>query len=248
MMANGLQKMSNLAYYAKGIAKVIRAFLVGGWYGAAIEAVKQFWPQILAISLALILIPIIIFYSIPLVMMGWETSSDTEISQMTESISNLSVYYDNYENYYTEYVNTLKASVFEPQQPDNPNNTDIPVPMPLSITPNIHPIYEVRLNNQIIQKNWFMALHSVSVFNNPQAVTEGSIKEFVIKTVTHSLVDIDVMPEITGPVMPLNVNVMGKMLLIDFLSPEGIMSALGFSEFQCLWATHIHDTLEAGGY
>lgn len=66
MMANGLQKMSKLAYYTKGIAKVIRAFLAGGWYGAAIEAVKQFWPQILAISVALTLIPIIIFlqYSI----------------------------------------------------------------------------------------------------------------------------------------------------------------------------------------
>lgn len=248
MMANGLQKMSKLAYYTKGIAKVIRAFLAGGWYGAAIEAVKQFWPQILAISVALTLIPIIIFYSIPLVMMGWETSSDTEISQMTESISNLSVYYDSYENYYTEYVNTVKSSVFDSQQPDNSNNTDIPETMPLSITPNIQPIYEVRLNNQIIQKNWFVALHSVSVFNNPQAVTEEGIKEFVSKTVTLSLVDTEHTPEITGPVMPLNVNVIGKILSIDFLSPEGIMSALDFSEFQCLWATHIHDTLEAGGY
>ena len=48
---SGLEVAGNLAHLAKALYDIIKAFMQGGWAAAALQALKHYWPQILAISL-----------------------------------------------------------------------------------------------------------------------------------------------------------------------------------------------------
>ena len=61
MSRSALNTAGNIAYAAKSIYKMIKAFLRGGWYAAALEALKQYWPQLICVSLAVSLVPVIFF-------------------------------------------------------------------------------------------------------------------------------------------------------------------------------------------
>ncbi len=252
MAKTGTQRAMDLAYLGKAIYKIIRAALQGGWYGAAIEAVKQFWPQLLAISLVLTLLPLLIFCSLPMFMFGFDSSTDTEIAAFTSKANNARAYYDNYESYYTDYANQVKTYVYETENPIPPN-TEIDGPMAASVDIRPTPGYEVSFSNNIIQKNWFIALHVVSIDNNLDNVTEESVRDFVGQTVSYSVGDKNT--EILQGVepMPLSVTitpVQPAIRVIDFkyFTPDEIMTALGYDEFDRNWVNLIYNTLEEGGY
>ena len=69
---------------AQAIRKILQAFLRGGWKAAALETVKRYWPYILGVVIALILLPTIIMASLPSVMQGKvpETVTQEDISEM----------------------------------------------------------------------------------------------------------------------------------------------------------------------
>ncbi len=69
---------------AQAIRKILQAFLRGGWKAAALETVKRYWPYILGVVIALILLPTIIMASVPSVMQGKvpETVTQEDISEM----------------------------------------------------------------------------------------------------------------------------------------------------------------------
>ena len=67
---NGWQTAGSLAHLAKALFDIIRAFLQGGWAAAGLQALKHYWPQILAIALVLVLLPTIIFCCMPMVLFG----------------------------------------------------------------------------------------------------------------------------------------------------------------------------------
>ena len=60
----------DLAHHAVAIKNIIKAFLQGGWASAALQALKYYWPQILAIAGVLLLLPIIIYCCIPMMLFG----------------------------------------------------------------------------------------------------------------------------------------------------------------------------------
>lgn len=96
---SGLEVAGNLAHLAKALHDIIKAFMQGGWAKAALQALKHYWPQILTAALVLIFLPIIIFCCIPMMLFGYESSNNAEISSMTVQASTVSGYYDNYESY-----------------------------------------------------------------------------------------------------------------------------------------------------
>ena len=75
MSRSALNTAGNLAYAAKSIYKMIKAFLRGGWYAAALEALKQYWPQ-------------------------FNDSSDPEMTVFNEKAAAAVRYFDNYTEYY----------------------------------------------------------------------------------------------------------------------------------------------------
>ena len=96
---SGLEVAGGLAHFAKALYDIIKAFMQGGWAAAALQALKHYWPQILAIALVLILLPVIIFCCLPMMLFGFASSTDTEISAMTIQAETVSGYYDSYESY-----------------------------------------------------------------------------------------------------------------------------------------------------
>lgn len=83
-MSRNSNSLASALQNAQAIRKILQAFLRGGWKAAALETVKRYWPYILGVAIALILLPTIIMASLPSVMQGEvpETVTQENISEM----------------------------------------------------------------------------------------------------------------------------------------------------------------------
>ena len=235
MSRSALNTAGNIAYAAKSIYKMIKAFLRGGWYAAALEALKQYWPQLICVSLAVSLVPVIFFFSLPMFLFGFNDSSDPEMTVFNEKAAAAVRYFDNYTEYYAGFD----------WQPVNGNNTEIPAGG-MSVPLNDASGGIVLPENTIIQKNWFIAIYAVSVQNDIDNVSEESIKEFAEQTVTViNTPDTDIS-ENGNTALSVPVTQPGARVI--FLTPDEIMEKLKFSQFEKDWANLMYNTLEQGGF
>ena len=234
MSRSALNTAGNIAYAAKSIYKMIKAFLRGGWYAAALEALKQYWPQLICVSLAVSLVPVIFFFSLPMFLFGFNDSSDPEMTVFNEKAAAAVRYFDNYTEYYAGFD----------WQPVNRNNTEIPAEG-MSVPLNDASGGIVLPENTIIQKNRFIAIYAVSVQNDINNVSEESIRDFAARTVRGINT-----PDISGNegTAALNVPVTQPGIRVVFLTPDEIMQKLGFSQFEKDWANLMYNTLEQGGF
>ena len=229
---------SKLAHFIKAIIDIIKGFGQGGWYGAAAQFVKNFWPQLLGIAAALILIPLIIFFCLPMVLFGYASSTYTEIADMTQKAATISACYDRYETYIDDWVAEIKNTVIGADIP----NTEINGPTDNS-EPEPAVEYEVVIQGEKIQKKWFTALHAVSVGNDLNKATEENVRMFARKCVDYTVTQVEgeTTPGDSDPSEPGAV----KMLLeIRYLSPTEIMAACGYTEMDENWSRLIYKTLE----
>lgn len=236
MSRSALNTAGNIAYAAKSIYKMIKAFLKGGWYAAALEALKQYWPQLICVSLAVSLVPVIFFFSLPMFLFGFNDSSDPEMTVFNEKAAAAVRYFDNYTEYYAGFD----------WQPVNGNNTEIPEGG-MSVPLNDASGRIVLPENTIIQKNRFIAIYAVSVQNDIDNVSEESIRNFAAQTVR--VIDTP-DTDISGSenTAALNVPVTQPGIRVIFLTPDEIMQKLGFSQFEKDWANLMYNTLEQGGF
>ena len=234
MSRSALNTAGNIAYAAKSIYKMIKAFLRGGWYAAALEALKQYWPQLICVSLAVSLVPVIFFFSLPMFLFGFNDSSDPEMTVFNEKAAAAVRCFDNYTEYYAGFD----------WQPVNRNNTEIPAEG-MSVPLNDASGGIVLPENTIIQKNRFIAIYAVSVQNDINNVSEESIRNFAARTVR-----VINTPDISGneDTAALNVPVTQPGIRVIFLTPDEIMQKLGFSQFEKDWANLMYNTLEQGGF
>lgn len=269
---SGGQIAGDLAHLAKALYDIIKAFMQGGWGAAALQLLKHYWPQILAIAVALTLIPIIVFCCLPMFLFGYESSTDTEISAMTAQADTVSAYYDLYDTYIDEWVEQIKTDVTESgeQNTETSGTTD-------STEPEVVYEYEVVILGEKIQKNWFVALHAVTIGNDLNAANEADIRSFAGKCVDYTLTQVeedteteaegtepagdDTDPrsstvdstepteestdptESTEPPEPVVI----KMLLeIKHRTPIEIMAACGYTQTDENWARLMYKTLEGG--
>ena len=236
MSRSALNTAGNIAYAAKSIYKMIKAFLRGGWYAAALEALKQYWPQLICVSLAVSLVPVIFFFSLPMFLFGFNDSSDPEMTVFNEKAAAAVRCFDNYTEYYAGFD----------WQPVNGNNTEIPEGG-MSVPLNDASGGIVLPENTIIQKNRFIAIYAVSVQNDIDNVSEESIRNFAARTVR--VIDTP-DTDISGSenTAALNVPVTQPGIRVIFLTPDEIMQKLGFSQFEKDWANLMYNTLEQGGF
>ncbi len=234
---SGLEVAGNLAHLAKALYDIIKAFMQGGWAAAALQALKHYWPQILVIALVLLLLPVIIFCCLPMMLFGWSSSTDSNISAMTVQAESVSGYYDNYETYIDEWVENIISSIMDgggqnTETDDTVHDTD----------DTEETEYEIVYSGSKIQKNWFIALHAVTLDNNLNAATETDVRSLAEKcfeyTVTSSISSLE------GESSDASVTIIN----VFYLTPDEVMSSLNFTDSDRNWATLIHKTLDEGGY
>ncbi len=255
---SGGQIAGDLAHLAKALYDIIKAFMQGGWGAAALQLLKHYWPQILAIAVALLLIPIIVFCCLPMFLFGFNSSTDTEMATMAVQANTVSAYYDLYDTYIDEWVEQIKTNVTESGE----QNTETTGPSD-STAPEVVYEYEVVILGEKIQKNWFVALHAVTIGNDLNAATEADIRSFAGKCVDYTLTQVEENTETepentepaadsTDPTEPTESTeppepVVIKMLLeIKHRTPLEIMAACGYTQSDENWARLIYKTLEKG--
>lgn len=241
---SGLQTAGNLAHLAKALYDIVKAFMQGGWAAAALQALKHYWPQILVIALVLLLLPVIIFCCLPMIMFGYESSTDTKISSMTVQAQTVSGYYDNYEAYIDEWVEKIKSTV------KNSEGTDTETDGTTTETEDTEDTqYEVVISGSKIQKNNFMALHTVTAENDLNAVDEAGVKAFSEKCVSYTVKPMaeNTESETESSETTDAGETTDKMLLdIHYRTPDEIMEAVGFSDSGKNWYELILKSLEEG--
>ncbi len=250
---SGGQIAGDLAHLAKALYDIIKAFMQGGWGAAALQLLKHYWPQILAIAVALLLIPIIVFCCLPMFLFGFNSSTDTEMVTMAAQANTVSAYYDLYDTYIDEWVEQIKTDVTESGE----QNTETTGPSD-STAPEVVYEYEVVILGEKIQKNWFVALHAVTIGNDLNAATEADIRSFAAKCVDYTLTQVEenteTEPENTEPATdstdPTGSTaspepVVIKMLLeIKHRTPIEIMAVCGYTQSDENWARLMYKTLE----
>ena len=229
-----------LAKFIRSIIDIVKGFGQGGWVGAIIQAVKHYWPQLLAIAIALLLIPLVIYCCIPMIYFGYESSEDTEIAALTEQAGKLADCYDQYDVYIDDWVEQIQSSVTATGVKNTETNGTTNDAGAEQETE-----YEITVNGGKIQKNWFIALHAVSVKNDPTDVTEADIQAFAGRCVGYTVKpaenaeDSDTTEATEDTTEPV------KMLLeINYLTPIEIMASCGYTQADENWARLIHKTLE----
>ena len=232
---SGAQIAGDLAHLAKALYDIIKAFMQGGWGAAALQTLKHYWPQILAIALALILLPIIIFCCLPMIMFGYENSTNENVSSMTIQAETMSQYYDNYELYIDEYVESIESTVTS-QSTETDGTTH-----ETSSTEDTED--EVVYEGSKIQKNWFIALHAVSVENNLNAADEADVRAFANSCLSYSIMPKDQNTESETD----ETETTTMILTIHYLTPQEIMAVHNYTEFDKNWAELIYNVLEEGG-
>ena len=218
-----LERGADIARHLKAIKDIIKAFMQGGWAAAALQVLRHYWPQITVAAIALTLIPIIIITCLPMMFFGFESSTDPEIASMTAQANALTAFYDNYDLYCDERITEIKNTVIGASDTENSN--------PDSAQPsdsNDNTLYEVRFEGQRIQKVIFIAIHSVSVNNDLNAVNEAGIKAMVKNSITHSISDTDKNTVI---------------LTIRYLTLEELMSAYNFSDADREWVNNLSSVM-----
>ena len=250
---SGLEVAGNLAHFAKALYDIIKAFLQGGWGAAALQALKHYWPQILAIALVLLLLPVIIFCCLPMMLFGFATSTDTEISSMTAQANTVSGYYDHYDAYLSECIEGIKTEVME--EDDGEQNTETDDTTHEADDDN-EITYEVVFTGSKIQKNWFIALHAVTVNNDLSAATESDVKNFASKCLSYTVTpaedhteneddDTDnTTTDDTASDSAEEEETPDMILNIYYRTPTEVMEACAFTESDENWARLIHKTLE----
>lgn len=209
---------------ANAIKNILKKFASGGWGAAAMEAVKHYWPQIIAIGCSLILITLIIFCSFPLLIFGGVFSSDAD------DLSALNIY-DNLDDKYSEVVNEIVDSVKNPETDDTEyTKTDS---TEQEQTESSIAVSAVMTTGSVIQKYMFVALHTVYLGNSAEDVTDESIKDFV-----KMCIDFDTETDEYTDCITVNVK---------YLTAEEVMEKLEFSEGQRDWVENMFSVLQEKG-
>lgn len=216
---SGMERIADAAHIVKALKDIIKAFLNGGWQSAALQVLKHYWLKILAVTLVVIMLPIIIFCCLPSIMFGFTGSTDAEINALNEHSSNISSYYDRYPEYCSARIETIKSSVAGNSQCF---------------------ACEIQIIGEAMAKSWFIALYSVSCENDLNNMSEESIKEFISKSIVYSLEESEEKTEFEEDGDAGNT----KILKIQYLTPLEFMSKYNFSASDRNWAQLIYRTIQ----
>ena len=255
MAKSEVVRVSDVVKNVKSLKDIIQAALRRGWQAAALETIKNYWPYVLIIAVVILLLPVIIFCCLPSILFGWGSSTDPDVSAMNAQADLIKAYYEQYEDYCKERVRTIKTNVIKGYQGGDDTTHEISAD-------NIE--YEIKIEGSPMDKNWFIALYSVSTGNDLSAMSEQGIKSFVAQTIPYSVTDKEKPETIltephpgegtthekptksgsnSGKEKPPTA---AKLLTITYQTPEQMMAEM--NEEDKNWAQLIYSTLVHGTY
>ena len=242
MSKNGLERAADLAKTVKAISDIIKAGLRGGWAGAAVAALKAYWPKILPIAAVLILLPAIIVVSLPAILFGFSgTPEEVNGTQMLSA-------YEKYALYMYEQLREIKDGI-ERQ----------------GFTCSIEYV------NEPFEQGWLIAIDCVNNDNDLDHLSEENLKDLIKLTYTYEIIDKTPSPEglstptpspeglpaptpTTNPwnnTAPQTSDPVGetgaqepdeKIMVVTTLDPVSVMEKLNFDEEKVEWASFLHET------
>lgn len=162
---SGMERAADAAYHADSVRRILQKLLTGGWEAAALEAVKRYWPQILGISLAMLIFPLLIIYGLPMTVFGFASSDDPQVRYVTDSAQTAAGLFDRCDELFDEVTD---AVLLECRQ----NGAGI----------------SGGIIGEPIPENTRIALYTVSVGNDPTQVTEEGFRTFLRKCLAIDLV------------------------------------------------------------
>lgn len=245
---SGIERISDTARHIKALKDIVKALMNGGWQAAAIQALKHYWPQILGVALILFFLPVIVFCCLPAMLFGFSSSAHPAISSLNSQADSVSGCYDRYGEFCRARVEEIKSNVAGGQS-ENAGGDDT-VHQPEAPEPVV---YEMVLCGEPMEKNWFIALHSVSAGNDLNAMSEQSVRDFIAKSIVYTVED---KPEESGNAASDTVPTDGsdaedsdgatKILTIRYLTPAEFMTEYGYSDADRNWVQLMYRTLQNG--
>ncbi len=226
---NGAERIAGIAQHAKALNSIAKAFIQGGWQAAAVQSVKHYWPQILAIVLIILLLPVIVFCCLPAMLFGFgsSTDTDTEVASLNMQAETVSAYYERYDEYCAARVEEIESSVKSGSAGSGEEH---------QAEESASVYYKTTISGSAMEKNWFIALHSVSAGNDLNAMSEDSVLDMVEKCIVYTIEEPSENTE--------GNNDDTKILNIQYLTPQEYMDVYGYSDFDKNWAQLMYQTLQ----
>lgn len=230
---SGLEFVSDLARHAKALYDIIKAALQSGWTGAALAAVKHYWPQILSIAVVILILPVIIFLSLPALIFdaifgGAESTIEDKIYSA----------YGDYEMMMDNHMNKLVYEFYQNTGTYTDGNTTRIISGDNNVEGETMDIY------------WFAAIHAVYIKND--IPTREQIDEFTKNLFSYSIIENISKQEIktfeknpkTGKTPPPHTTVyIDRTLTLSYSDPYDLMNRLGFDQSDIAWAENMYTTM-----
>jgi hypothetical protein len=164
-------RAAHVAELAAKAASIARAASVSGLYGAAAEATRQYLPKLLKIIAVLLvlvlLLPVIIFASIPHYLFGWLGSGDKNVIRMTELAADITAVYERFDDILKKAADSLVQTLSAPFE-------------------DILPI-EVSMDDGNTSLTWFIAIVAVHYEQDLNIISESAIAQMASNKLLHSV-------------------------------------------------------------
>ena len=222
---SGLQTAADIARAARAAYRMLRAAAASGVYGAAAVAAQEAFPFLLkillSVSIALIVIPMVIFTALPNIFFGYNSSEKDTIVQMTQQAMTLGGVY-------------MTLGDFEGSQIDS-----VITGIAAEYEENGTAIDHIEIVSSMTEEDllWVIAIDSVAHQQDLNTMSADLIRDFCKSTLSYTPTLSFIGDDEDGVITTLQVEV-------KHLDPEKLMEDLGFDEEARHWAGTLYETLE----
>ena len=222
---SGLQTAADIARAVRAAYRMIRATAASGVYGAAAVAAQEAFPFLLkillSVSIALIVIPMVIFTALPNIFFGYNSSEKDTIVQMTQQAMTLGGVY-------------MTLGDFEGSQIDS-----VITGIAAEYEENGTAIDHIEIVSSMTEEDllWVIAIDSVAHQQDLNTMSADLIRDFCKSTLSYTPTLSFIGDDEDGVITTLQVEV-------KHLDPEKLMEDLGFDEEARHWAGTLYETLE----
>ena len=188
-----------------------------GCYGAAAEAAKSFLPELIKLGVILlfvvVLFPLFAFVSLPNILFGFNSSTDQEIIEFTDSAQELTQIYDRATSRTPSILERLVNTILPGfRLPDGSAQYDS---------------YSVTENLGNLNQYWLVAIGSTKYKQDLTAMDEAAVDDLIYGKLDYSTSLIDRVLNIT----------------VWDMTPEAYMEKLGFTDEEKEWASLLYSVL-----
>ena len=216
---SALEVMANAARKVRVAARIVRAALAGGVYGAAAAAAKEALPTIVkfavGVLIAIIVIPMFVISAMPNMFFGYETSEkDPQITMREQALSIGGAYLslEDFEKTQQDAIITGEAAAYENQ----------------GVT-----IDEIRVSSKFDEEDlcWYIAFNSVAHKQDLSEMKPEEVQSLLISNLRHTT-----RLESSGNQTVLRI-------IFQPLDKDKLMDDLAFDEDAKTWAGALFETI-----